>query len=224
MASRDLGTLHQCFYEGLDRIEELLQQKVCVSLCHFGVKMRKDVRFWNILKHHETVPDTSFIMTVLDCSQKCRWKAICTVCLISRCTKVANQTSMRTLGGFSRNEASCWVFIWSYLECFSDLLNPGKSSIHSFHVISRMSPQDFHTSKMGWFEMSKNHPGHTDHQLWAIAHTTVRHVVVSCVIGFFIVLLGMDLTLKLGFIGFLSTWNTWARSSFFSCSPSMVLI
>ena len=85
MAFSDLGTLHQCFYEGLDRIEELLQQKVWVCWMPFlGVEMRKDVKFWNILKHHETVPE------LLSSWQF--W-------IVRRCTKVANQTSMRTLGG-----------------------------------------------------------------------------------------------------------------------------
>ena len=70
---------------GLDRIEELLQQKVWVYVyAIFRVEMRKDVRFWNILKHHATVPELF--------SSWPFWIA-------RRCTKVANQTSMRTLGG-----------------------------------------------------------------------------------------------------------------------------
>ena len=155
-----------------------------------GVEMGKDVRFRNILKHHETVPDASFIMTVLDCPQV---------------HESSKSDKYEDTWGFSRNAASCWVFIWSDLECFSDLLNPGKSSIRWSHI---RTPTGFHTSGLGWFQMSKNHPGHTDHQLWAIAHTTARHVVSSSVIAFFIFLLGMDLTLKLGL---LSTWNTWTR-------------
>ena len=186
---------------GLDRIEELLQQKVWVCLCHF--------LGWNeegcqILKHIETSCNCSwpsFIMTVLDCPQV---------------HESSKSDKYEDTWGFSRNAASCWVFIWSDLECFSDLLNPGKSSIHSFHVISHMSPQD--STRPSWVDSKcpKSHPGHTDHQLWAIAHTTASHVGVSCVSGFFIVLLGMDLTLKLGL---LSTWNTWTRCWLFFLVP-----
>lgn len=86
---------------GLDRIEELLQQKVWVCLCQFWG--------WNeegcqILKHIETSWNcswTSFIMTVLDCPQV---------------HESSKSDKYEDTWGFSRNAASRWVYMeWSWV-------------------------------------------------------------------------------------------------------------
>ena len=159
---------------GLDRIEELLQQKVWVYVyAIFRVEMRKDVRFWNILKHHATVPELF--------SSWPFWIA-------RRCTKVANQTSMRTLGGSAEMQQvaeSLYGVILSVLVTYW-ILTSLACLIRNFHK----SPRTHRSSALS----NRPYDGAPRCRFWC--HWFLYRS------------LGDGSHTK---TGFLSTWNTWTR-------------
>ncbi len=127
-------------------------------------------------------------------------------------------------GGFSRSAGSCWVFIWSDLGCFSNLLNPVASPAYthfmSFHVCHRRI-----STRSSWVD-SKCPKITQDTQIISSEQSPIRRCAT---LSFLMSLVSLSFSW-----GWISHWNSVLlvfvnmkhMNPFivFSCSPSMVLI